>query len=107
MPTRASVTVIMPSWAWARVRLVRREGSVVGAEPSALALLELDLDARLLSSWVEVWKVEGLDRQVVAPFLRVSYWTGYMDALTEGSRGKLLRDHGQPVPIRKRASGRR
>ncbi len=71
------------------------------SEPTALDLLELDLDVRLVSVWVQAWGVEQWDPEVAAPFLRVSYWSGYQDALTEKQRGKLLRDHGQSVPTRK------
>jgi hypothetical protein len=68
--------------------------------PSALELLELDLDARLFVLWLEAWTVEAWDQELVAPFLRVAYWQGYTDALTERQRGSLYRDHGVAVPAR-------
>jgi hypothetical protein len=72
------------------------------AIPTALELLELDLDARLLALWFEAWTVKEWDQQLAAPFFRVAYWQGYSDALTEGRRGCLYRDHGQAVPTRVR-----
>jgi len=77
------------------------------AEPTALDLVELDLDFRLLSLWLQAWDVERWNHEIVAPFLRLSYWNGYQDALTESRRGKLLRDHRQHVPTRKRRDGAR
>lgn len=70
-------------------------------EPTALDLLELDLDSRLLVLWFQAWDVGTWDLEILAPFLRVAYWTGYMEALTEKQRGRLLRDHGQQIPPRK------
>jgi hypothetical protein len=73
--------------------------------PTALDLLELDLDVRLFSLWRQVWEVESWDQDSFAPFLRVAYWNGYRDALTESQRGKLYGDHHQPVPRRGRCDG--
>jgi len=74
--------------------------AVQETEPSALDLLELDLDVRLLALWLQAWEVEQWGTEIVAPFLRVAYWTGYRDALTENERGKLYTDCGQTVPVR-------
>lgn len=70
------------------------------ADLSALELLELDLDVRILALWLQAWEVEQWETEIVAPFLRVAYWTGYRDALTENQRGKLYADCGQRVPAR-------
>jgi len=71
-------------------------------DPTPIQLLELDLDVRLLALWLEAWGVEEWDAQVVAPFLRLAYWSGYKDALTEPRRGVLYLHHGESVPPRKR-----
>jgi hypothetical protein len=70
-------------------------------KPTALDLLEADLDARIVSLWVVAWEVEEWDSEVLGPFLRVAYWTGYTDALTEAQREELYSQHGQAVPSRK------
>lgn len=67
-----------------------------------IPLVEVDLDARLLPVWAEAWPVNEWDLETVAPFLRLAYYVGYRDALTEKRRGALLRDHRQPVPHRAR-----
>ena len=82
------------------------EELVAEREPSALDLFELDLDVRLLWVWLQAWEVEKWDQEIAAPFLRVAYWSGYRDALTE-KRGKLYRDHGQSVPTRRGGAGER
>jgi len=70
------------------------------SSPTSLELLELDLDARLVSLWLEAWSVAEWNEEAVAPFLRVAYWNGYTDALTESQRGVLYEDHGLDVPER-------
>jgi hypothetical protein len=37
----------------------------LSAEPTALELLELDLDARLLAVWLQAWAVESFDRETL------------------------------------------
>lgn len=71
-------------------------------QPPTLDGLEVELDARLLSVWLRAWEVEGWDREIVGPFLRLAYGTGYRDALTEARRGTLYKMLGQPVPARRR-----
>jgi len=70
-------------------------------KPTALELLEVDLDARLLAVWLQLWDVEEWDSKVVGPFLRLAYGTGYRDALIEPRRGALYRTVGQRVPPRR------
>jgi hypothetical protein len=77
------------------------------AQPTALDLLELDLDARLLWVWLEAWPIDDWDESRVAPFLRCAYFTGYRDALTEARRGSLFRAHGQRVPTRQQPEASR
>jgi hypothetical protein len=72
------------------------------ARPTATELLELDLDVRLLWVWFQAWEVEEWDASRIAPFLRIAYFTGYRDALTEAQRGALFRAHGERVPLRER-----
>jgi len=68
--------------------------------PPGLDSLEVELDARLLSLWLQAWEVEEWDPEVVGPFLRLAYGTGYHDALTEVRRGELYRTLGQLAPPR-------
>jgi hypothetical protein len=74
----------------------------MSSEPTALDLLEVDIDARLLDVWSQVWMIQEWDEEIVAPCIRVAYWNGYTDALTEEARGSLYRDHGLTPPSQAR-----
>lgn len=69
-------------------------------------LFELELDTRLAWTWLEAWNVQEWDSELLGPFLRTAYWTGYSDAVTEHRRGLLYTRHGQRVPRRRGADGR-
>lgn len=71
--------------------------------PSAMDLLFLDIDLRLgADTWADLWESGPVDGDRVAALLRVAYGLGYTQALTEGVRGQLFRDHGLAVPKRLR-----
>jgi hypothetical protein len=65
-------------------------------EPSQL--LDIDIDVRLVDVWPEAWKSGEWGSAHAAAVLRLAYGRGYCDALTEGDRGRLCRDHGLAVP---------
>lgn len=72
----------------------------MAAKPTTFDLIELDLDTRLVSVWLQAWEVEEWDCQILGPFLRLAYGMGYSDALTESQRGALYKEHGHEVPER-------
>ena len=72
------------------------------AKPTTFDLLELDLDTRLVSVWLQAWEVEDWGSTILGPFLRLAYGSGYTDALTETRRGTLFTTHSHPVPTRRR-----
>jgi hypothetical protein len=78
----------------------RRRRSDPPREPTAQELLELDLDLRqheaLLSALDARRRTEGL----LATSMRLSYVYGYLDALGEGVRAQLCREHHLPLPRR-------
>lgn len=74
----------------------------MGPIPTTHEMLELDLDVRLSWLWMQAWAVGEWDEAIVASFLRMAYFTGYSEALTESRRGTLYRAHSQPVPARKK-----
>lgn len=79
---------------------------MISGKPTSDDLLHLDIDARLVSLWTEAWQVTEWDSERIAPFLRLAYFLGYRDALTERHRGALYRAHGQlPPPTEQRGSG--
>ncbi|MBW3592914.1 MAG: hypothetical protein KY396_04395 [Actinobacteria bacterium] len=69
--------------------------------PTRIELLELDIDVRLADLWGEACEVGDWNLDVVAAFIRAAYGQGYCDALTEDQPGRLCRDHGYKIPIRK------
>jgi hypothetical protein len=71
-------------------------------EPSTFGRVEAELDARLLAVWLKAWEIDAWDLEILGPFLRLAYGTGYQDALTESRRGKLYETLGHAVPVRKR-----
>lgn len=71
-------------------------------EPPTLERIEAEIDARLLSVWLQAWEIDSCDLAIVGPFLRLAYGMGYRDALTEFRRGTLYETLGQPVPARSR-----
>jgi hypothetical protein len=80
------------------------EVGMYGVEPTAADLAELDIDLRLgVEAWKLVFQIDGQSVDLVAPVLRLVYAHGYYHALTETTRGQLLRDHGFEVPDRGRA----
>ena len=70
--------------------------------PAALERLWADLDLRLLSVFITLWRCCDPDEEELAAIIRLAYGTGYKDALTEPTRGQLLLDHGCAVPKRRR-----
>ena len=77
------------------------DSSKNGGAGARVNLLELDLDTRLVSVWLQAWDVEEWDCQILGPFLRLAYGTGYRDALTEAQHGMLYMALDQPVPPRR------
>lgn len=76
-------------------------------ETEAGQLLQLDIDVRLGADfWVTWWSAED-ESDVLAALARSAYGSGYLDALTEASRGQLCRDHGYPVPFRGRPASKK
>lgn len=72
-------------------------------EPTAVDLLQLDIDLRIGADlWVEASEIGEWNEERLWAFLRFAYGRGYHDALTEPQRGKLCRDHGLGVPRRER-----
>jgi hypothetical protein len=69
--------------------------------PSLEALLELDIDTRLVEVWLHVWDRDESLVCEIGDLLRLAYGRGYCDALTEPSEGQLCRDHGFAVPDRR------
>lgn len=72
--------------------------------PTALDLLELDIDLRLVDLWKELDKFLP-DHMVdpVAICLRVAFSRGYEEALTDPVPGGFFIEHGYPVPERRAA----
>jgi hypothetical protein len=69
--------------------------------------LQLDIDVRLGPDfWVTWWSSED-EPEILAALARSAYGSGYVDALTETSRGQLCRDHGYPVPSRGRPASKK
>ena len=68
--------------------------------------LDLDIDLRIgVDVWEDVWaSPEETDDTLLASLLRFVYARGYNDALVEPQRGQLFRDHGFPVPRRRRST---
>lgn len=64
--------------------------------------LHADIDARLADAWVAFWHTPDWEPDLVSAFVRWGYGQGYADSLVEQVRGKLLHDHGFPVPKRQR-----
>jgi hypothetical protein len=79
-----------------------RERAAVSSRPPTIEQIEAELDARLLSVWLQAWETDEWDIGIVGPFLRLAYGTGYRDALTESRRGTLYKTIGQAVPARQR-----
>jgi hypothetical protein len=63
---------------------------------------EVDLDARLIEVWLEIWERSEWAVADLGPLVRLAYGRGYVDALTEPERGRLCREHGYSVPARRR-----
>jgi hypothetical protein len=68
--------------------------------PKASERLELDVELRLSSLWRDAADWRAWDDATLWAYLRLAYGTGYLDALTESTRGKLCLDHGLRVPQR-------
>jgi hypothetical protein len=64
------------------------------------ALLQLDLDLRLVGIWRELVEAEDLSLDLVAALLRAAYGQGYIDALREPEEAALLKAHGMRIPVR-------
>jgi hypothetical protein len=69
----------------------------------ALLSLIYEIDFRMFEALLAAWEALDADEETVAVHMRVAYGQGYVDALTEGRRGSLYRDHGFTVPKRRRA----
>jgi hypothetical protein len=82
----------------AMVYAVHMDSDSERSEPTRADLLCLDIDSRLGWLWAEAWEVARWTEELVGPFLRAAYGTGYLDALKERRPGELCRDHGLRVP---------
>lgn len=72
-------------------------------DSAALDRIGLEVDMRLTDVWSMLFEreaTEGLDTEFVGWLLRLSYVTGYWDALSEPEHGSLCRKLGYPVPGR-------
>ncbi len=77
--------------------------AVLDAE--ALDRIGLEVDMRLTDVWSILFErgETGLDTEFLGWLLRLSYVTGYWDALSEPERGRLCKELGYPVPTQQRA----
>jgi hypothetical protein len=70
-------------------------------DPAALDRIGLEVDMRLTDVWSMLFeRGEDLDTEFLGWLLRLSYVTGYWDALSESERGQLCQELGYPVPDR-------
>jgi hypothetical protein len=72
--------------------------------PSAIDLLELDIDIRLADLWREASGIREWNMDIVAAFMRAAYGKGYLDSLTEPNPASLCADHGYKIPARASAT---
>jgi hypothetical protein len=72
-----------------------------GRLPTSLELLELDIDLRLGAEACSVAdEIDPSNMPLLWASWRLAFGLGYVAALTEDQRGKLLRDHALPIPPR-------
>lgn len=64
--------------------------------------VELDIDGRLGDIRTDFLREKELTHELVAGYLRVAYSRGYINALEEGSTGRLMTDHGYAAPKARR-----
>jgi hypothetical protein len=86
-----------------------QERNTNSGAPFGTPRFELDLDLRLgLDLWdalgepVEATLTNADLLKIFASAMRVAHFRGYLEATCEPNRGQLLRDHGLPVPPRRK-----
>lgn len=77
------------------------DGTLV-LDAETLDRIGFEVDMRLTDVWSMLFEQgdDGLDHDFLGWLLRLSYVTGYWDALSEPDRGQLCRALGYPVPPR-------